>query len=193
VDDVFIFFLFLLKNVGKVYNTIYIANHTGGLVKNIMNSNKKIRYFLQSIGFTSSETKIYLNLLGRGPLNIGEISRSTKIPRTTTSRNIKKLVKKGVVSTVVKMHETLIEAESPDKLELILKEEEIKLEDKLSSINKKKKDFRKLLSFMSKKHQENQDIGNVLVKYYEGIKGVKNAYKLTTDSNAKEIFYLFKC
>ncbi len=147
-----------------------------------------IKNFLDSIGFTSSEIEIYLNLLGSGPLNIGEISRVTKIPRTTVSRNIKKLTKKGIVSKLVKMHETLIEAEDPNKLELILREKEIKLENKLSSVHKKQKDFKKILQILSNVHHQKPAINNVTIKYYEGLKGVKNAYKLITDSSADRIY-----
>lgn len=75
---------------------------------------------LKSLGLTEYESQIYLTLLEKGVAGISKISRETGINRPAIYRTIPLLIKRGLISEVIKKKQRLYTAESPEKLEAAL-------------------------------------------------------------------------
>src|SRR5258706_2748654 len=92
----------------------------------------QINTFMKSLGFSTSEITLYLKLLEKGISNIAELTKKSKIPRTTVVRNIEKLIEKGLISKGVEGNEIILIAEHPSKIKSLIHENEIKAENLLS-------------------------------------------------------------
>jgi sugar-specific transcriptional regulator TrmB len=75
---------------------------------------------LKSLGLTEYESQIYITLLEKGVSGISKISRETGINRPAIYRTIPLLLKRGVISEIVKKKQKLYTAESPAKLEMVI-------------------------------------------------------------------------
>jgi len=118
---------------------------------------------LKLFGLEEKEASIYLALLELGSANIQQISKKSKVKRTTVYDIIESLKAKGMVSATRKSNKILFVAAEPAKLE-----EE--LECKKTTL---KKIMPELLS-----------IANVIgakpkIKFYEGEEGIKEVYRDT--------------
>lgn len=71
---------------------------------------------LKSLGFTESESKIYLLSLEAGPAAVQDLAKKAKVSRVTTYAVIEQLMKDGLMSTVQKGKKQLYVAESPERL-----------------------------------------------------------------------------
>jgi sugar-specific transcriptional regulator TrmB len=92
---------------------------------------------LKSLGLTEYESQIYLILLEKGMAGVSKISRETGINRPAIYRTIPPLLKRGVISEIVKKKQKLYSAESPEKLETILEDLQKKLRDALPDLIQK--------------------------------------------------------
>jgi sugar-specific transcriptional regulator TrmB len=149
---------------------------------------KNIHQYLKSIGFSDNEINLYLNLLKLQSSNIAELSKITSIPRTTTSRSIEKLIKKGLISKSAHKSDLCLVAEEPQKIELLLRSREIELENKLTAVNNQKKLLNKFIKGLSKKLDISSNTDSVSIKYYEGRQSVINIYHSIITSTPKEIY-----
>ena len=97
---------------------------------------------LKSLGFTDSESKIYLISLEMGPSSVQDIAKKANVSRVTTYAVIESLAKHGLMSTLEKGKKTLYSAESPERLVSFvnnrMKEMENTLREVQSSINELK-------------------------------------------------------
>ena len=84
---------------------------------------------LVALGFTKREAHAYFALLELEEAKAGEIAQRTHEDRTNIYDSLKSLVKKGLVSYVVKDHKTYYRVASPEKLFDYLKEKEKSLQD----------------------------------------------------------------
>lgn len=131
---------------------------------------------LEEIGLTQREIKVYLALLEIGPTSVGEIIKKSGIPSSKIYEILDKLIKKGLVSFLVKEHKRYYRASEPkiildfleEKKDLIKYKLLPKLEDLYNIIKKEKE-----------------------ATIYEGIKGVKAVYeRMLKELNRKEILYV---
>lgn len=83
---------------------------------------------LTKLGFSPSETKIYLHLIKTGSSYPKKISAETGINRTNVYEALDRLISKGVISFIIKNKLRWFEAKSPNSLLSLVgeKEEEIK-------------------------------------------------------------------
>jgi sugar-specific transcriptional regulator TrmB len=125
---------------------------------------------LEKFGLSNNESKIYLAVLELGLTKVNEISRKTGIVRETTYGIINSLIKKGLISYVIKSGIKHFEASDPSKLKQILKEKEEIIQNILPSLNELKK------STPSKPK----------VEFYEGKDGMKTVIEDLLTAN-KEI------
>jgi len=138
---------------------------------------KEIQKFMKSLGFSSIESKIYLSLLNLGPSTITKLSRRTQIPRTSVHRYIERLIEKGFVSQTYKANTRTVIAEDPKKLELIIREKEIELENKSENIDDLRKSLPKIINSI-RNNIPNVDLKTkIAVKYYEDKNGIKSIYQ----------------
>ncbi|MEM4336476.1 MAG: helix-turn-helix domain-containing protein [Candidatus Woesearchaeota archaeon] len=86
------------------------------------------RSVLSDLGFTKNEIETYLAILELGSSTSWEIAKKTKIHRTNVYDAISRLVKKGVISYIIKNNKKFYEAPDPSLLMNILKEKELALQ-----------------------------------------------------------------
>lgn len=123
---------------------------------------------LKELGLSDGETGVYLALLSSGESKVNRIKMETKMHRTTIYDFLDKLIKKGLVSYVVKNNVKFYSAAHPSKLEELIREKKEHLEEIIPSLVK--------LSELEKKH--------VKVEIYEGIEGFKTLLnKVLKESN----------
>lgn len=109
---------------------------------------------LKSLGMTAHESLIYLSLLEKGVSGISKISRNTGINRPAIYKTIPMLLKRGVVSEVIKKKQKLYAAESPEKLETILDDVHKKFREALPELVKNFEGVEKkpVVKFLTGKH-----------------------------------------
>jgi len=134
---------------------------------------------LEKIGFTGNEIKVYLALLELGSVTAGEVIKKTKLHRAGVYDTIERLMKKGIVSYVIKANRKYFEATPPENLISFVEEKEDK-------IKKEKEEIKKIipeLDTMRLLSKEPQD-----VTVFKGHKGIQSALEQLL--KAKEIFAL---
>ncbi len=73
-------------------------------------------HYLEEIGLTKGETKVYLSLLHLGQTTTGPIIAESKISSSKVYEIIEKLMRKGLVSSVTKNKIKYFQATSPSKI-----------------------------------------------------------------------------
>lgn len=116
---------------------------------------------LEKMGFEEKEAKLYLALLELGEAGVQDIARKSGLKRTTTYHVLDSLKTRGIVSLAQKGKKVHYIAEDPRSIGEDIKEKEAVF----------KKSLPELLS-----------IANILenkpsIRYFEGISGIKEAYR----------------
>ena len=139
---------------------------------------------LVSLGLSRREAEAYYTLLQVEDALASEISEKTHESRTNTYDTINSLIKKGLVSYVVKNRRKYFMATNPKKLLdwIDLKKEEIEKEKEI--VEKLIPDLLKLKLPKEKK---------VIVEVYEGKEGLRTMFKETIESSkeTKKEFLIF--
>lgn len=112
---------------------------------------------LEELGLCKNEAKLYLILLKLGSSTAAQITRESKMHRTSVYDAMERMIEKGVVSYILKGETKYFEATDPENLLVLLKEKEIKLRELLPQLALSKD----LSKMKSKAH------------IYEGISAVK--------------------
>ncbi len=95
--------------------------------------------FLNSLGLSKQESKIYIALLRYGSATASKISEETQIDRATTYRYLSLLTSKGMVSSAIRNNVKYFNGSNPNKIKDDLKlklEEAEKIIPKLEELNK---------------------------------------------------------
>jgi sugar-specific transcriptional regulator TrmB len=155
---------------------------------NNLDNRQRLSQFLSKLNFEKNEINIYLTLNNYGYMTIAELSKTSDVPRTSVTRNIEKLIKKGVISKKTKNGQTKYVAESPENLNSLLNLEESSLRTKLSQINTVQNELNEIMEIfkLEKKQEKNEAIE---VKYYEGKKGFLDASDRTLDFAGDEVLF----
>lgn len=151
---------------------------------------KNVLAYLEQLGFSETETKLYIILLKSGPLTVADLAEKSKINRTAAYAHINSLLQKGII-TKVKGSTNKIGANPPDHLHYLVEQKAIQvgiLQEKLPSVISVLNS-----SIANTNHSIQQE-----TKYYKGEAGVKIIYKeclktdiLRTYFNASEIEKVF--
>lgn len=96
-----------------------------------------IQEFLQEIGLSKNESKIYQMLLESGPSLVGEISSKTKIHRRNVYDSIEKLKEKGFASWTIKNNRKYFEAVDPKRIMDVFEEKKLKVKSIIPMITKR--------------------------------------------------------
>ena len=94
---------------------------------------------LKDLGLTNTEIKIYITLLEFGSSLASVISKKSNIERTVTYHILEKLIRKGIVSYVIKENRKYFSSAEPERLKNILKEKEQSLNELIPELIKIKK------------------------------------------------------
>lgn len=113
----------------------------------------------EDLGLNERETKVYLSLLKKKQANALDISKDTKINRTTVYFELENLINKGLASYIIKKSKKLFHPSPPEKI--------------LDYIEEKKENFKKILPELSELHEL---IEKPIIEVYEGKEGIKSFY-----------------
>lgn len=126
---------------------------------------------LEKLNLTKREASVYVELLELGETTVEQISRKSKIKRTTVYDVIEELKEKGLIGTTKRKKRTLYYAEDPRILENQLAEKTAVLGSILPQLLS-------MASHIDKKPE---------IKYFEGAQGIKNVYQDTLNYPDQEI------
>ncbi len=130
-------------------------------------SMRHLQPLLEQIGFNHHESAIYLQLLQSGEQPASVIARQTKIPRSTVRGILEKLCARGVVSKLYKRNTQYFRCEKPQAL---MKDLHHRIAEHQENIGRLEESLPQLEAL----HRSDSVIPKV--KYYEGAKGVVEAF-----------------
>src|SRR6185369_11678946 len=119
--------------------------------------------YLQDLGLTDKEATIYLSLLQVDGATALDLSKKTKINRSTVYVTIESLSKKGLVSETTIGKKTQFQAESPERLETFVEKRRLQFEEQSQRL----KDIIPEIKSIERKTGERP-----VVKYFEGKEGI---------------------
>lgn len=130
--------------------------------------------YLQDLGLTDKEAVIYLALLQVDSDTALDLSKKTKINRSTVYVVIESLQKKGLVSETTVGKKTQFQAESPERLETYVEKRRLQFEEQ----------SQRLKDIIPEIKSVQRGIGErPVVKYYEGVSGIISASNEVFSSN----------
>ena len=131
---------------------------------------KKIVDFLEQLGLTETEAKLYQKILQIGPTTVKEVAELVGVNRVTAHFQIDNLIQKGLVTQLKQATRRQVVAEPPERLHYLIEQKE-------KSVRLLKSDFpdfiKTLTNHLPKPKSQEQ---KVEVKYYDGKKGVQLIY-----------------
>lgn len=133
----------------------------------------EIKSKLESLGLTSTESKLYLTLLQIGESTAVQLAKQTSIHRRTIYDNLAILIKKGLVSYKLKNNVKYFEAINPKAFQGFLEEKNNTLLEILPQ----------LISLFEYKRKSPQ------ITIIEGVQGAKSIIEEATNSN-KTIYWM---
>lgn len=139
---------------------------------------------LKKIGFTEKEALIYTHLIHLGAQPASVIADRTKINRTTTYDIIEALTKKGLLASFKKDGITYFKALDPKELLNYLEREKT---EHIKKLEKQQKDIEEILPALIS--LENPESTKPKVTFYEGEKGMRQAYEDTLTSSEEILAY----
>lgn len=138
---------------------------------------------LENIGLSKNEIKIYFALLDLDQATATPIVKRSGVPNSKVYPTLDKLIKRGLVSYVIKNNVKHFQASDPRHLLDFLKNKE-------ELIAKQKKEIADLIPQIEKKRELAKDKQEAAI--YEGIEGVKTAFEEILNTLKKgEEYYVF--
>lgn len=134
----------------------------------------KLQKILVSIGFSDNEARVLTVLLQEGTLRVRDIGSKIRINRTTVYGILKSLLKKGLVSTIIKYGVTEYQSIEPALLLQYVDRRKAELEER-------KKEVADILPQI-RQIRENRNIFPKIY-FFEGEEGIKQAYEDTLENN----------
>jgi len=125
------------------------------------------------VGFSKNEAKIYLALLELGRGTVSEITRKANLNRTTGYDVLNGLVNRGLANISGKEPKQEYIAESPEKIEILLKRE-------VEESEKNLKEIRNIIPELKSLHNV---VGRPKVRFFEGEQGLIEVYEDTLTSH----------
>ena len=142
----------------------------------------KIKNVLLDIGLSEKEAEVLNGLFQCESSKVKELAQATHLNRSTTYVVLKSLMKKGLVTSVMKYGITEFQAIDPKLLPSYINRQKELLEQK-------KEEIENILPQLNN-YRDNLDI-IPKVNFYEGVEGVKQAYEDTLDNNKSKKIYVF--
>jgi HTH-type transcriptional regulator, sugar sensing transcriptional regulator len=119
--------------------------------------------YLQDIGLSEKESVVYIALLAVDNSSVLDLSKKTKLNRSTAYVILESLAKKGLVTETTIGKKTHYQAEPPERLETYVEQRKIMLEEQA----KKLKDIIPQIKSVQREGGEKP-----LVKYFDGREGL---------------------
>lgn len=122
---------------------------------------------LGKLGLTESEIRVYLSLLELGSCTGGAIIKEVKLQSSTVYHALEFLIKKGLVSYVVKNNRKYYEASNPDFLLKII-------EGKREELTEQENNLKDIIPKLIEKQKISAKKSEATI--YDGYKGIKAAF-----------------
>lgn len=126
--------------------------------------------YLQDLGFTSNEAVIYISLLKVDGATALELSKKTKINRSTVYVTIESLARKGLVSETTIGKKTQFRAEPPERIRTYVERRKVDLEE----MEKRLDDVIPQIKSVTRESGERP-----VVKFFEGKEGIVSSAEET--------------
>lgn len=140
--------------------------------------------FLQDIGLSDKEAKIYLALLGVDSYSVAELATKTGVNRTTVYPLLNSLMEKKLVVEVKLDKKTHYQAESPERIETYVKNQQTRLEEQSKILSE-------IIPRMKSISRETGE--KAIVKYMDGREGILNSindyYSKGDEGGTAYLFY----
>ncbi len=130
---------------------------------------------LANFGLNKKQIELYLSLIKEGTLTPLELSRSTRINRTTIYRLLEDLNKLGLVEEILDQHRIKYQVVDPKKLKVLLIQKEL-------ALKKQQAELPELIKQLSLIH--NQPSSSTQVKYFRGKEGLKQMLWNVTEAKS---------
>ncbi|PIN74463.1 hypothetical protein COV18_07465 [Candidatus Woesearchaeota archaeon CG10_big_fil_rev_8_21_14_0_10_37_12] len=137
---------------------------------------KRSKTVLEELGLTNAESKIYLELLRLGESKVGEIIKRLPISASNIHDALDKLVKKGLVTFVVKNNIKHYFAPNPKNLNVLLDKQKKKVQE----TEKELKALLPRLQSITQLTEKKQD-----AEVFIGINGLKNSFRKLVEGGKK--------
>lgn len=139
---------------------------------------------LQKLGLNKKEAALYMQMVHLGAQPASVLSRVSGINRTTTYDILETLTGKGLIRSTKKSGSTYFEALSPKELHNYLDREK---NEYIRKIEKQQKTIEEILPLLIS--LENPESSKPKVTFYEGEKGMREAYENTLTSKEDILAY----
>ncbi len=138
--------------------------------------------YLQEIGLSDKESLVYTALLHVDNDSVLDLSKKTKINRTTIYPVLESLAKKGLISEVKIDKKVRYQAEPPERLETYVERQKVVLDEQ----SKRLKDIIPQLKSVQREAGERP-----IVKYFEGREGIISSFdEFFRNSEGNDTVYL---
>jgi len=125
-----------------------------------------IEKFLEDIGLSDKEARVYLELLSKENSSVLDLAKNTAILRTTIYPILESLEEKGLISKTKIDKKIRFTAEQPERLETYIESQKIKLNEQSKLVN----EYVPQLKSLSRQSGEKP-----IIKIYEGREGILKA------------------
>lgn len=132
---------------------------------------------IEELGLSNKEVRIYVSTLMLGPSSVQQIADHSGIKRVTAYVILESLAALGLVSQSIKAKKTLFVAESPENLSRLLDNRE-------KSIHEQRDQLKEILPELLSLKNLPKDAP--VIKFYEGIEGIRSINQTTFDQIKKE-------
>lgn len=139
--------------------------------------------FLTFLGLDFTEAQIYFDLVDKGGLTVLEISKESKLPRTTIYRIVDRLKGIGVIEEVLKFNKKVLYPVGTHKLEMLVKEQE----DKVKFLKETLPQIQSLITYNTSISQP-----GTKVLMYKGVEGIKQMVWNTLKAKSEIVGYSFR-
>jgi len=137
------------------------------------------KVILQDLGFTEGEIKVYFALFELGETTVGPISKKSGVTHAKVYPILAKLIKKGLVSEVIKQGRKHLCATHPNSLLEFV-------DNKVKTLEEEKKKIKDIIPSLLSKQKELEKVQYSRV--FEGFKGLRSLFHELFNSKGSEIF-----
>jgi sugar-specific transcriptional regulator TrmB len=131
---------------------------------------KTVNTYLEQLGFSKLEAKLYLTLLALGPMSVKELADAVKINRTATYSHITSLLENGVILSIMHASKKQLVAIEPDRLQYLI-------DKKMETVKSLQAQFPNFVNSLEASTAQPASSMKVDVKYYNGLNGIKAIYE----------------
>lgn len=131
---------------------------------------------MQTLDITEQQAEIYLALLELGPTSVGKLINKIIIDRSSCYDCLKRLIKRGLVTYIIKDKKRYFEAVNPERLLQILNEQE-------STLERKKEELTKMMPALMEKSKSKTRLEEATV--YKTKQGMRSFFDLTLKDTKK--------